>query len=346
MTAYKITFILPNRNNSGGVRVTCEMANCLIDAGHSVRIACRKQQLSTKFGLIKRARRIYRNFKGFETHDWLSFFRGQVVMFSNINDLDWAADEIAIAVGSDTVDILRGLKKELLKIRYCHGFQGHDQELMHSAWGGSMPTLSVSETLVDQLREYSGEDVMAVVPNGIKFEDYYIENDIERDGIGSIYGNHPNKGPESFMRVMQMLKADFADVPLRVFSANKMPSDLRVDDFQRYPPIPQARQFYNRSLIWLVASRNEGFCLPIVEAMACGCAVISTRHEAAPGLINDGENGLLVPIGDVDAFRDSIRKLLEDKDLRNKITENAQQTATQYTWSAAAEKMVGCLARL
>lgn len=75
----------------------------------------------------------------------------------------------------------------------------------------------------------------------------------------------------------------------------------------------------------LFPTRTEGFGYVVAEAMACGKPVISTNCSAIPELIT-GDNGILCPLDDINAFVAAIRKLAEDDAYRKIIAENARQT--------------------
>ena len=63
-----------------------------------------------------------------------------------------------------------------------------------------------------------------------------------------------------------------------------------------------------------------------MEAMALGLPVISTDCPCGgpKSLIKDGENGLLTPVGDVSAMRESLKRLITDDVLRKSISEKAK----------------------
>jgi glycosyltransferase involved in cell wall biosynthesis len=66
--------------------------------------------------------------------------------------------------------------------------------------------------------------------------------------------------------------------------------------------------------------------LGLLEAMACGVPVITTRAGIANDIIEDGKNGLLIDFKDKDGLREKIRLLMEDKELRETLRKNAWQT--------------------
>jgi L-malate glycosyltransferase len=77
--------------------------------------------------------------------------------------------------------------------------------------------------------------------------------------------------------------------------------------------------------IFVSASETESFGLAIGEAMAAGTAVVSTATEGASELIEDGVNGVLVPIGDVTRMTEEIALLLSDEDRRHQLGVRARE---------------------
>ena len=89
---------------------------------------------------------------------------------------------------------------------------------------------------------------------------------------------------------------------------------------------------YLESSVFALSSRFEGFGLVLVEAMACGLPVVSyTCHCGPRDIISDGENGILVPEGDIDGLAEGINRLIEDEELRKDMGRKARKKAEQYT---------------
>jgi len=341
----RTTFVLPGRDRSGGVRVTVEMANRLIEKGYKVRIACRAPSTFSRLGIGTQWRRISYLLRGISHFDWLEDFKGSIESFGKLEDVAFLNNEVVIAVGSMTIQEVFQLDRTVIKLRYCHGLPDLDQEWMHAGWKLDMPTLSVSDTLSNRLEELSGRKPFAIVPNGISARDYHLEDRV-RDGIGAVYSVHPRKAPKVMEEVFRRVRERWPSVPQYVFGSDPRPAGLPREAYSLYPSIARSRELYNRSKIWIVTSRIEGFGLPILEAMACGCAVISTEHDSAPGLIQHGINGFLVPIGDVDAFIHQIDVLLKDEALRLRIVQQAFETIRNYTWENAVSIMEDVLQKV
>ena len=73
----------------------------------------------------------------------------------------------------------------------------------------------------------------------------------------------------------------------------------------------------------VLSSSWENFPHTVVEALAVGTPVIATAVGGVPELVRDGENGLLVPAGDVEALAEAIRRLVTEPGLRERMAEAA-----------------------
>lgn len=77
----------------------------------------------------------------------------------------------------------------------------------------------------------------------------------------------------------------------------------------------------------LMPSEQESFGLVALEAMACRVPTIATRVGGVPELIEDGVDGRLLPVGDVDAMAQAAIELLSDADRYNTMADAARRTA-------------------
>lgn len=82
--------------------------------------------------------------------------------------------------------------------------------------------------------------------------------------------------------------------------------------------------------ILVQSSVNEGTPVSVIEAMASGCCVVATRAGGTGDVLSDEENGLLVPIGDVDRLASAVLRVVENSPMRRAFGERARNSAKRY----------------
>jgi len=97
-------------------------------------------------------------------------------------------------------------------------------------------------------------------------------------------------------------------------------------------------KYFSRAAVFVSASVREGFSNSIVEAMACGLPVVSTKSSGPQEIISDGVNGILVEIGDVDFLAKQIVNLLDNKNFADEIAEAAKVRSKDFTIQSSVKK--------
>lgn len=91
--------------------------------------------------------------------------------------------------------------------------------------------------------------------------------------------------------------------------------------------------------VFVLSSLWEGFGNVVVEAMACGTAVVATDCPHGPGeIIEDERSGLLVPPADPDALADAVCRVLSTPQLRQALESNAQNRARDFHADVVAQQ--------
>ena len=97
-------------------------------------------------------------------------------------------------------------------------------------------------------------------------------------------------------------------------------------------PTRQIFEEYGRSAFLAMSSHYEGFPMVMIEAMACGLPVVSFNYPCGPkDIIREGENGLIVPEGDILALAEAMGRLMADTALREQMSEAARDVTRTYS---------------
>jgi len=94
---------------------------------------------------------------------------------------------------------------------------------------------------------------------------------------------------------------------------------------------------YSAADVFAFPSIYEGFGIPVLEAMACGTPVVTTRVSSLPEAAGDA--ALLVAPEDVEALAEAMWQLIDDRTLRHEIQDRGFRQTSQFTWTQAADKV-------
>ena len=155
----------------------------------------------------------------------------------------------------------------------------------------------------------------------------------------------PHKNVGRVIQAFMQFKAQVSpDADIRLIVAGKphksfvMPADARRDDiiFTGYVKDDDAYTLYSNALAYCLPSLYEGFGLPILEAMKCGCPVITSDFSSTAEVAGDA--GVLVDPLSVDAIADAMTKVYTDEAFRKELIEKGYAREKEFSWAEAAEQ--------
>ncbi len=111
-----------------------------------------------------------------------------------------------------------------------------------------------------------------------------------------------------------------------------------------YVPDSDLSLFYSAADAFVFPSRYEGFGLSVLEAMACGCPVITSNSSSLPEIAGDA--AVYVDPDNEAGIATAVRDLVSDDDLRRRLSEQGLERAKQFSWTACAETVLGVYRRL
>ena len=107
--------------------------------------------------------------------------------------------------------------------------------------------------------------------------------------------------------------------------------------FTGYVTSEQQTALYNGAVCFVFPSLYEGFGMPVLEAMACGCPVITSNSSSLPEAA--GEAAILVDPLDVEALAVAIRSLVEDGALRENLKMKNKKQISRFSWHNTAKSV-------
>jgi glycosyltransferase involved in cell wall biosynthesis len=106
-------------------------------------------------------------------------------------------------------------------------------------------------------------------------------------------------------------------------------------------PSEEVANWLRASDIYILASLSEGLPISLLEAMASGCAAIATNVGGVPAVLKDSVNGILIHPNDVLALRRSLKLLLDDVLLRNRLAEEGVKSVASFDAATKASQVYG-----
>lgn len=148
----------------------------------------------------------------------------------------------------------------------------------------------------------------------------------------------PQKGYDLLIKAWKEIDCSFSDWHLYVFgNGSREPYQALVDrcglseNVHLMEATPTIVDEFAKSSIYVMSSRFEGFGLVLAEAMACGLPCVSFDCPHGPrDIITDGEDGILVENGNIEALARALERLMEDVSFRQSMGEKAINNVSRY----------------
>jgi cellulose synthase/poly-beta-1,6-N-acetylglucosamine synthase-like glycosyltransferase/glycosyltransferase involved in cell wall biosynthesis len=96
-------------------------------------------------------------------------------------------------------------------------------------------------------------------------------------------------------------------------------------------------RFFSEAWVVLQPSQIEGWGITVIEANACGTPVIASRVHGLRDSVVDGRTGILIEKGDIVAFATAMERLIDDSELRQRLSREAYLWSKNFSWSRSAE---------
>jgi hypothetical protein len=158
-------------------------------------------------------------------------------------------------------------------------------------------------------------------------------------GVAMNHNPHPLKNMRDGIEALERVEHELG-VPSTLFGARRPAQPLR--GHMRFVDSPRqsqvARDILSSASIYLQPSTQEGFGLCALEAMACGCALVTTDNGGSEDYALDGETAVVCAT-EPGAMADAVISLVHDDTRRIRIATRGAERARHFTWAAGAERL-------
>jgi GT2 family glycosyltransferase/glycosyltransferase involved in cell wall biosynthesis len=203
--------------------------------------------------------------------------------------------------------------------------------------------MTISSWNRDRLREH-GQDA-ALIPPGIDLETFRpLEDEARSDDLVLAIGrSNPLKNLGLTLDAVRALPPGRAR--LQMFGIEPELGAQHGVPYVDSPGDEDVNRLFNRAAVFVQTSIHEGFCLPPLEVMATGGAVVCTDAHGNRDFCRDGVN-CLTPEPTPAAVSAAIERLLDDPDLRRRLGEEGIRTAADYDWERRIDTLEAFLERV
>lgn len=348
----KINFLIPTTGLTGGVKVIFYHATNLIKFGHQVCLI-HPFILDKKSNFKDKILAVLKFFK-YKTFDFLnlnsiSFFELpreiKIKRVFNLKEENIPEADITVATANQTADWLVDYPRTKgEKFYFIQDYETwtRDKNLVDATWKMPLKKIVISSWLKNLAQNYFNEKIFGLVPDGLDLKIFNPENRTKNKSLKILMQYHPleKKGFIDGLAAFLMAKQEIPDIDLTIFSAYPLPKRLkRQYEFYYRPKLNKLKELYCSTDIFLWPSRVEGFGLPPMEAMACGCAVISTDTGAIRDYSIPDETVILTPPNQPEIMAGKIICLANSKNKMEKIGRAASERMKQFDWQDSTRKL-------
>jgi glycosyltransferase involved in cell wall biosynthesis len=343
----KITFVVPERHFSGGIKVVAIYAERLQRRGHDVLVVSPQRRVLT---LKDRARLLIREGRWSRPPEH-SHFDGRNVKlhiykpYRPVEDADVPSADVIIATWFETaLWVAKLTPSKGAKVIFIQGYETLPEQPrpeIDETWRLPFQKIVISRWLKQLAADKFNDTRAAHIPNSVDTAQFFapLRSMQPVPTVGFLASYSPFKDMKTAIAAIARIRETIPNLRVVSFGAEELRNDMPLPpntEFHLRPPQNLIRELYAKCDLWLCGSQREGFHLPLLEAMACRCPGVSTRAGGPEDIIEPGKNGFLVDVGDAAGLATACCRLLTaGEETWKKFSDAAFMTATSYTWDDA-----------
>jgi glycosyltransferase involved in cell wall biosynthesis len=360
----KVTFILPRltARPTGGGKIVYQYANALASVGHSVEVLhpCTLFLWTLRKGvalkLLSFGLDCVRLTCGWSTRSklkvpWMSMHPAVRISMVPALFARFIPDaDVVVASLWRTAEYVE--RYPATKGRKFYFIQHHEtwsgpEHRVNRTIRSSMSKIVISAWLKQLVNDLSGDEAHQV-PNPVDHSEFFVTAPVllRPRVVSMMYSPHAWKGAAEGLAALEQAKVELPELRAILFGTHARPDFL--PGWIVYVQSPERHvlrdAIYNASSVYMCPSWSEGWGLPALEAMACGCAVVTADNGGTRDFVIDGENGMIVPPKAPQALGAALISLLSDDERRLAFAVRSIELAQRFTLQASVDKLLAALA--
>lgn len=199
---------------------------------------------------------------------------------------------------------------------------------------------TVSNFAKQKLKQIYNTDAI-VIPNAVDNRVFYYKPHPENEvpNITIIGSEETNfKRIQNILDAVTVLKNKGYQIKLNWITPTVPIKNTNLNPIVN-PPQKVIGDILRETDIYICASMYESFCLPVLEAMTCGAAIVTTNNGGNMDFIEDGKNALIIEKDNVEDIVKKVEIILKDKDLKESLVKNGVEESARYSWDITISKI-------
>jgi L-malate glycosyltransferase len=218
---------------------------------------------------------------------------------------------------------------------------GNDKEQVHAIWKAPMHTILISKWLYAIAEEIGCKDIR-LIPIGLDTSKFHLIRPLtDRPlSVAMLYHAAKWKGSADGIRALEITRQKYPQLRAVFFSQARPGVLPEWAEFHRDPPQDYlVKEIYNGCRIYLCPSWSEGFPAPPMEAMAGGCALVTTDNGGVVEYAEHEKTALVSPPRNPEALAANLVRILDDDALRMRLAEAGRKRMDDFPWEKSAAEL-------
>jgi starch synthase len=205
--------------------------------------------------------------------------------------------------------------------------------------------LTASENTKRSLVQHFGVDParVTVVAEGVDRIHQHDDKTYTEETVLFVGIDFPRKGGPTLLRAFEMVRRRRPGAKLWIVGPDPGETQDGVTWLRRANR-DQLNTLFAQATVFVLPSVCEPFGLAMIEAMSHGLPVVGTTIDAMGEIVEDGESGFLVPVGDAETLAERLVRLLADSSLARQMGRRGQaRVSAQFLWRQVVDRVEAAL---